>query len=67
MITDLRDAIYTQPRLTHPDPDLHPDPYWQVIAGERGFVPNLSISDLLFCEGPATIGILERCRKGNKY
>ncbi|MCQ2119409.1 MAG: WbqC family protein [Bacteroidales bacterium] len=30
-------------------------PYWQVFASKHGFVPNLSILDLLFNEGPDSI------------
>ena len=30
-------------------------PYWQVFRGKFGFVPNLSIMDLLFNEGPESI------------
>lgn len=30
-------------------------PYWQVFAHKHGFLPNLSILDLLFCMGPEGI------------
>ena len=33
-------------------------PYWQVFAAKQGFVPNLSIVDLLFNEGPNAISYL---------
>lgn len=45
------------------DVDIHPKkpssyagrPYWQVFRDRYGFVPNLSIMDLLFNEGPEAI------------
>lgn len=35
-------------------------PYFQVFAGKHGFVPDLSIMDLLFNEGPESISYLKR-------
>lgn len=48
-ITDFRDVI----RPKHPlaDDTFHPKPYWQVFAHKHGFLPNLSILDLLFNQG----------------
>ncbi len=34
-------------------------PYQQVFAEKNGYLPNLSILDLIFCKGPETISILE--------
>ncbi len=34
-------------------------PYQQVFAEKTGYLPNLSILDLIFCKGPETISILE--------
>ncbi|MDE6145308.1 MAG: WbqC family protein, partial [Muribaculaceae bacterium] len=31
-----------------------PEPYWQVRADRLGFIPNLSILDLIFNLGPET-------------
>lgn len=47
---DLRDAI----RPKHPAEDAHfvAKPYYQVFASRHGFLPNLSIVDLLFNMGP---------------
>ena len=41
----------------HPaeDPDFQPRPYWQVFQQRHGFLPNLSILDLLFNTGPEAI------------
>lgn len=47
---DLRDAI--NPKHPLPDPDFIPRPYYQVYARKHGFLPNLSILDLLFNMGP---------------
>lgn len=46
---DFRDAI----RPKHPLPDVQfvPTPYYQVYRQKHGFLPNLSVLDLLFNEG----------------
>jgi len=41
-----------------PDDDFLPRPYWQVFAQKHGFLPNLSILDLLFCMGPESVFLL---------
>ncbi|WP_282774447.1 WbqC family protein [Phaeodactylibacter xiamenensis] len=45
---DLREAIHPK----HPKLDFEPLPYPQVFQERHGFIPNLSILDLLFCTGP---------------
>lgn len=55
---DLRDAISPKPRLSKPDPLFRPAPYWQVFSDRLPFEPNLSIIDLLFCEGTDALRIL---------
>ena len=50
-----------------PKYELHPKkpsgyvgrPYWQVFRNKFGFVPGLSVMDLLFCEGPESICFLK--------
>ena len=37
-------------------------PYVQVFSDRQPFVANLSIVDLLLCEGPESVAILESCR-----
>lgn len=37
-------------------------PYWQVFSLKYGFIPDLSIMDLLFNEGPDSISYLKRLR-----
>lgn len=50
---DFREAI--RPKHPLPDDDFCPQPYYQVYAAKHGFIPNLSILDLLFNEGPEGI------------
>jgi hypothetical protein len=47
---DLRDAI--RPQKGRPDPFYHAPVYEQTFGERHGFLPNLSIADLLFNEGP---------------
>ena len=52
-LTDFRDVINAK----HPQPDAEftPKEYWQVFQHKHGFLPNLSILDLLFNMGPESI------------
>ena len=50
---DYREAI--RPKHPLPDPDFTPRPYYQVYQQKHGFLPNLSILDLLFNMGPESI------------
>ena len=52
-VVDFREAI--RPKHPLPDADFNPTPYYQVRAQRYGFLPNLSILDLLFNEGPEGI------------
>ena len=52
-IKDFREAI--RPKNPLPDPDFEPKPYYQVYQQKHGFLPNLSILDLLFNMGPESI------------
>jgi hypothetical protein len=56
---DMREAISPKPRLTRPDPRFAPAEYCQLFSDRHPFAPNLSIIDLLFCEGPYAMNILE--------
>ena len=51
--TDYRTAI--QPKQPAPDPDFTPRRYYQVYEAKHGFMPNLSIVDLLLNMGPEAI------------
>ena len=50
---DYRSAI--NPKHPEPDADFVPKPYYQVYQQKYGFLPNLSILDLLFNMGPESI------------
>lgn len=53
---DFRESIRPKHEVT--DPSFRPRPYYQVFAEKYGFLPNLSIVDLLFNMGPEGILIL---------
>ncbi len=57
-LIDLRNAIH--PKKLLPDPHYKEIVYPQVFQEKLGFLSNLSILDLLFCQGPETILILEK-------
>ena len=56
---DFRYIIH--PKQQNPDQSFYPTLYTQVFHEKWGFVPNLSIIDLLFNEGPQTINHLRSC------
>ena len=45
------------------DPDFSPQPYYQVFQERLGFLPNLSIIDLLFNMGPESLLVLQQSNK----
>ena len=50
---DFREAI--NPKHPAPDADFEPKPYYQVYQQKHGFLPNLSVLDLLMNMGPESI------------
>ena len=52
-IKDFRDAI--RPKKPLPDAEFAPKRYYQVYGQKHGFLPNMSILDLLFNEGNEAI------------
>lgn len=54
---DFRESI--RPRQPLPDPTFKAQPYYQVFQNKHGFLPNLSIIDLLFNMGPESILVLK--------
>ena len=50
---DFRESI--RPKHPLPDPDFTPKPYYQVFKLQHGFMPNLSILDLLMNEGNESV------------
>jgi len=55
-INDFRETI--TPKHPLPDPEFMPKPYYQVYQQKYGFLPNLSVLDLLFNMGPESIFFL---------
>lgn len=60
---DWRLGISPKARLSRPDPAFTPPVYYQVFSERFEFVPDLSVVDLLFCEGPASGELLRRAWK----
>ena len=58
---DFRYTIHPKSQKQDPDHHFFPTPYTQVFNEKWGFVPNLSILDLLFNEGPQTVTYLHSC------
>lgn len=56
---DFREAI--RPKHSGGDPAFTSVPYYQVFRDKFGFLPNLSIADLLFNMGPEAILVLNAC------
>lgn len=56
---DYRSAIHTNPRKDQSATLCSPITYHQVFEEKTGFLPNLSIFDLLFAEGPNAGSMLE--------
>ena len=62
-LDDFRQSIHPKPRLNQPDENFIAAPYQQVFQERYGFLPNLSIIDLLFNEGPNTLQIIQLSMK----
>lgn len=56
---DLREAIHPKRSIAETIPSMHLKPYYQVFAPKYGFLPDLSILDLLMNMGPESILILK--------
>ncbi len=61
-IIDLRDAIHPKKEVID-DASFSAVPYYQVFQERLGFLPNLSIIDLLFNMGPEAILVLQKSIK----
>lgn len=55
--------ISRRPEKSEPIPSENFPVYQQVFSERHGFVPNLGILDLLFCEGPLATDYLRRIKK----
>lgn len=60
---DFREYINPKKRLARKDSRFIPCRYNQVFIEKHGFIPNLSMIDLLFNEGPGAGEILRQCIK----
>ena len=52
--------LYSMQKWVAEDPDFVPRPYYQVYQQKHGFLPNLSILDLLFNMGPESILFIKK-------
>ncbi len=55
---DFRETIHPKKSYTEYDKEFTPHPYYQVFDAKLGFIPNLSIADLLFNMGPESLLVL---------
>ncbi len=60
--TDLR-VLLSPKAPVGSDAHFEAQPYWQVFAERTGFLPNLSMADLLFNMGPESRLVLKRCMR----
>jgi len=56
---DYRDIIHPK-RSFEIDNHFRPSEYYQVFRDKHGFIPNLSVIDLLFNEGPQALSVLKQ-------
>lgn len=56
--TDFRECIHPKKDFHIEDPEFVAKPYYQVFGQKLGFIPNLSIIDLLFNMGPESLLLL---------
>ena len=57
--SDFRELIHPKKDFRTVDPEFIPHPYYQVFETKLGFLPNLSVIDLLFNMGPEGLLILQ--------
>jgi hypothetical protein len=63
---DYRESIHPKKRLSRPDPHFMALPYPQVFESKYGFIPNLSVIDLLFNEGGHAREVMEGMVSGKR-
>lgn len=57
---DFREKIHPKKNFQTEDPEFVSTTYYQVFEAKHGFIPNLSIVDLLFNMGPESLLVLQR-------
>lgn len=60
---DMRDAIHPKKDWRESDPYFHSEEYYQVFDQKFGFIPNMSIIDLLFNMGNESLIVLGQANK----
>ncbi|MGH1337578.1 MAG: WbqC family protein [Aureispira sp.] len=65
-VIDFRHQLLPKNYVDYQDSDYFPLPYPQVFEDRQGFLPNLSILDLLFCTGPEAPALLMQCIKASR-
>ena len=60
---DFRERIHPKKDFSLEDPDFSPQSYYQVFQERLGFLPTLSIIDLLFNMGPESLLVLQQSNK----
>ena len=55
---DFRERIHPKKSYADFDSEFIPKPYYQVFDAKLGFLPNLSVADLLFNMGPESVLVL---------
>lgn len=58
-LTNLKDKIHPKAGVSEQEKHFSAQPYMQVFGEKNGFLPNLSVLDLLFCEGPNASEIIK--------
>ena len=62
---DLREAIHPKRSVGQEGHAFVAEPYYQVFKEKFGFLPDLSIADLLFNMGPESLLVLQKCIRTN--